>query len=104
MSIRRPKTRERLKPASGARLAVPGRVGGPDAVGHLDGLGLRVDAELAQDALDVGAHGVARDDQAVGDLVDRQAGAEQVEDLPLARGQAAAYRANAEAAVGQRAQ
>ena len=55
------------------------RVGRADPVGHLDRLGLGVHAELAQDALDVRADGVAREHEAIGHVIDGQARAKEVQ-------------------------
>ena len=53
----------------------------------LHGVAARRDAELAQDALHVRAHGVLGDEEPLRDLVRLQAVVEQEQDLDLARGQ-----------------
>ena len=76
---------------------------GAKAVRRQDGLAARAHAELAQHGLDVRAHGLDGEHELVGDVVGRAVLAEEVEDLPLARGQRAVDRAHAAAVLGDAA-
>src|SRR5689334_454970 len=69
-----------------------------------DRLAARGRAELAEDVLDVRADRLAGQHEARGDLLGRAALVEEVDDLPLARGERRLDRAQARRALGDAAQ
>src|SRR5579862_9132018 len=94
---RRRRTTARIGGAAPQAAAIsPGSVAlRADAPGDLDRLAAGADAELAQRVLDVAAHGLERQPQGGGDRGRAETVHEQIQDLPLARGQLAAAAARA---------
>src|SRR5581483_9782205 len=76
----------------------------PEPAHRRDQLRSRMDAELAMQALYVAAHRLERQDQLVGDVVLALPLGQQVQDLPLARGEVAADGPHATPGDGQAAE